>query len=89
MPEWISVSWVITEVEDSSQLRRARRMLAATKPDPDGWNRIQVGRDGWLRTVVVGHADVDPTVATVCAKLPGTGANCHLPDKTGDDVSEG
>lgn len=64
VPEWVDVSWVGIDVTDGPQLRRARRLLAAVKPDPDGWKRIQVGRAGRLRTVIVGHVDVTPAIET-------------------------
>lgn len=58
VPEWHPIGDVSTRVADTRELRRCRRLLAAVKPGPDGWKRIEVGRYGQTQTVIVGHVDV-------------------------------
>lgn len=63
VPEWHPVEWVSTEVPEGTRLRRCRRLLAAVKPDPDGWKRISVGRYGQEQTVIVGHTSLEAEMA--------------------------
>lgn len=58
VPEWIDVRSVNAEVPNGARLRKARRLLLAVKPNFDGWKRIDVGRDGQVRKIIVGHVDV-------------------------------
>jgi hypothetical protein len=63
VPEWHPVNDVRTDVPAGRQLDRCRKLLAAVKPDPDGFKRILVGRHGWKQAVIVGHVDIGTEVA--------------------------
>lgn len=68
VPEWHPVGEVKIDLRDveryhGAQLRRCRRVLAAVKPGHDGWKRIDVGRHGQVRQVIVGHVDVSTEAA--------------------------
>lgn len=68
VPEWHAVAEVRTDLRDvelyhRAHLRRCRKLLAAAKPGPDGWKRIEVGRYGQTQTVIVGHVDLNTEAA--------------------------
>lgn len=46
-------------------VRRARRLLDAVKPDPDGWKRIECGKPWAPERVPVGHVALETEAARV------------------------
>lgn len=59
VPQWFPTSIVSLAADEANRhVVRARRLLAAVKPDPDGWRRLHVGRDPNITVVVIGHQDL-------------------------------
>jgi hypothetical protein len=60
-PIWMPAESCILAPADSTDrnVRRARRRLAAVRPDPDGWRRIACGKDWAPEKCTVGHVALD------------------------------
>lgn len=69
---WHAATWHDAEAfalaqEDSTDrnVRRARRLLAAVKPDPDGWKRIDCGKAWAPERVAIGHVAMQTEASRV------------------------